>query len=153
MCGKFNKDDFSIHWNALPILFYGFCIIIFYMPLYSLLIFLNPHTPTLAKGVFVLAGPRQFSTQSAPKESSTLVSKYTTHIASTHGFHTQLIHPSPHTHFPNSTHTVPFSSLISTHLSLRHKRNLVCIADAQPSLQNKYGIFVGPDSNSQTAKR
>lgn len=56
--GKLNMGNFSIHWNTLPTLFYSFCFIIFHASSYALLIFLNPHAPSLVSGVFVEAGPQ-----------------------------------------------------------------------------------------------
>ena len=57
--GKLKVNDFSIHRNVLPVLFYGFCIIILHASLYFLLIFLNSHASTLARGIFVEAGPHR----------------------------------------------------------------------------------------------
>lgn len=56
--GNLNADNFNIHWNALPVLFYGFCFIVFHLSSYSLLIFLNPHALILTRSAFVEAGPQ-----------------------------------------------------------------------------------------------
>ena len=55
--GKLNAGDFSIDWNALPVLFYG--LLFSHASSYSLLIFLNPHASTLVRGIFVMSGPQQ----------------------------------------------------------------------------------------------
>ena len=44
-----------------PGTFYGFCFYHIHASSYSLLTFLVPHAPTLIRGVFVKAGPRQVS--------------------------------------------------------------------------------------------
>lgn len=55
---KINTGHFSIHWNALLVLFYGFCLNNLYASSYSLPIFLNSHSPTCKRSIFVEAGPR-----------------------------------------------------------------------------------------------
>lgn len=48
--------DFSIPWNALPALFYGFCFIILFMFFLLFTYISNLHAPTVASGIFVKTG-------------------------------------------------------------------------------------------------